>query len=44
MGQDRLNSPALVALQRDMSSKIDLEAAIDRFAAVDKNRRIKLNK
>ena len=27
-----------------MSSKIDLEAGVDRFAAVDKNRRIKLNK
>ena len=44
MGQGRLNSLAPLAIERDMSSKIDLEAVVDRLAAVDKNRRIKLNK
>ena len=40
MEQDRL---VHLAIERDMSSKIDLEAAVHRFAAVDKNRRIKLS-
>ena len=40
IGQERLNSLALLAIERDL----DLEEAVDRFAAADKNRRIKLNK
>ena len=44
IGQERLNSLALLAIERDLACKLDLEEAVDRFAAADKNRRIKLNK
>ena len=36
MGQDRLNSLELLAIEMDISRKIDLEAAVDRVSAVDK--------
>ena len=39
MGQERLNSLALLAIERDLASKLDLEEAVDRFAAVDQNTR-----
>ena len=44
MGQDRLNSMALLAIERDLSGKIDIDEAIELFARIDKNRRIKLLK
>ena len=37
IGQERLNSLALLAIERDLASKLilDLEEAVDRFAAAD---------
>jgi len=43
ISNEKLGSVAILAIEREVAQSLDSEKVIDAFAAVHKNRRIKLN-
>ena len=43
MDEDRLVNLAVLSVEREISQSLNLEDAVDKFCALDKNRRIMLS-